>query len=342
LLLGVDWRRLDDHEISRLGTGPTLDLLDPHYGLNVALPGKDADNDIMRRQTGFYAQDQIKFDEHWNLLLGGRYDIAKGDTDSNLNGSSVSRDDEAFTGRVGLVYVADNGLAPYVSYSESFNPTAATDPVTNQPFDPETGKQYEAGIKYQPDGGRSFISVAYFDITKQNVVSTNPNNPTDVRQVGEVRSKGFEIEALASLAEGLDLTANYSRTDARVQKSVNAWEEDTRMPYVPRESAGAWLDYTQQSGPLAGLGAGFGARYTGETSYTGRNALYGLYGPRIINVETGGYTLFDASLHYKIDGLKLAVNASNLDDKEYYSSCTEQACYFGYGRTVTASATYDW
>lgn len=342
LLLGVDWRRLDNHEISRLGTGPTLDLYNPQYGLDVPLPAKDSDNDILRRQTGFYVQDQIKFDEHWNLLLGGRYDIAKGDTTNNLNGSRVSRDDEAFTGRVGLVYVADNGLAPYVSYSESFNPTTATDPVTNQPFEPETGKQYEAGIKYQPEGSRSFVSVAVFDITKQNVVSTNPNNITEVRQVGEVRSKGFEIEALASLAEGLDLTANYSRTDARVQKSVNAWEEDTRMPYVPRESAGAWLDYTHPSGPLAGLGAGFGARYTGETSYTGRNALFGLYGPRIINVETGGYTLFDASLHYKIDGLKLAVNASNLDDKEYFSSCTEQACYFGYGRTVTASATYDW
>ncbi len=342
LLLGVDWRRLDNHEISRLGTGPTLDLYNPQYGLDVPLPAKDSDNDILRRQTGFYAQDQIKFDEHWNLLLGGRYDIAKGNTTNNLNGSRVSRDDEAFTGRVGLVYVADNGLAPYVSYSESFNPTTATDPVTNQPFEPETGKQYEAGIKYQPEGSRSFVSVAVFDITKQNVVSTNPNNITEVRQVGEVRSKGFEIEALASLAEGLDLTANYSRTDARVQKSVNAWEEDTRMPYVPRESAGAWLDYTHPSGPLAGLGAGFGARYTGETSYTGRNALFGLYGPRIINVETGGYTLFDASLHYKIDGLKLAVNASNLDDKEYFSSCTEQACYFGYGRTVTASATYDW
>jgi iron complex outermembrane receptor protein len=343
LLLGVDWRRLDNHEVSRYNrNGPTLDLLDPQYGLSVAMPDKDADNDIMRRQTGFYAQDQIKFDEHWNLLLGGRYDIAKGDTDSNLTGTRVSRDDEAFTGRVGLVYVSDIGLAPYVSYSESFNPTAATDPVTNKPFDPETGKQYEVGIKFQPEGARSFVSLALFDITKQNVVSTNPNNPTDIRQVGEVRSKGFEIEALASLAEGLDLTANYSRTDARVQKSVNAWEEDTRMPYVPRESAGAWLDYTQPSGLLAGFGVGFGARYTGETSYTGRNALAALGGPAIINVETGGYTLFDASVHFKIDGLKLAVNASNLDDKEYYSSCTEQACYFGYGRTVTASATYDW
>jgi len=342
LLLGTDWRRLDNHEISRLGTGPTLDLLNPQYGLNVPLPAKDADNDIVRRQTGFYAQDQIKFDEHWNLLLGGRYDIAKSDTDNNLNGTDSNRDDEAFTGRIGLVYVADNGLAPYVSYSESFNPTSSTDPVTGKPFDPETGKQYEAGIKFQPEGARSFVSLAFFDITKQNVVSTNPNNITEVRQVGEVRSKGFEIEALASLAEGLDLTANYSRTDARIQKSVNAWEEDARLAYVPRESAGAWLDYTQPSGLLAGLGAGFGARYTGETSYTGRNALYGLYGPRIITVETGGYTLFDASVHYKIDGLRLAVNASNLADKEYYSSCTEQACYYGYGRTVTASATYDW
>ncbi|WP_374978873.1 TonB-dependent siderophore receptor [Pseudomonas solani] len=342
LLLGVDWRRVSSNEISRFGSAPTLNLLNPVYGQAVPWPAKDADNDITRRQTGFYAQDQIRFDDHWHLLLGGRYDLARSDTESNLNGSRTNRDDEAFTGRVGLVYVADNGLAPYVSYSESFNPSTSSDPVSGQPFDPETGKQYEVGIKFQPEGARSFVSLALFDITKQNVVSSNPNNPSERRQVGEVRSKGLEIEALANLADGLDLTASYSRTNARIQKSVNAWEEGARLQFVPREQAGLWLDYTLQGGPLAGFGVGGGARYIGATSFTGQNPFFGLYGPRVMEVETGGYTLFDASLHYELDGVRLALNASNLGDKSYASSCDTQACYYGYGRTLTASATYNW
>lgn len=94
--------------------------------------------------------------------------------------------------------------------------------------------------------------------------------------------------------------------------------------------------------PLAGFGVGGGARYIGETSFTGQNPFFGLYGPRVLEVETGGYTLFDASIHYQLDGLRLALNASNLADKEYASSCDAQACYYGYGRTLTASATYNW
>lgn len=342
LLMGLDWRRLSAREVSRFGAAPSIDVLNPVYGVSVPWPAKNADNDITRRQTGFYLQDQIVFDEHWHLLLGGRYDLARSETESNLGAARSSRDDEAFTGRVGLVYVADNGLAPYISYSESFNPTNSSDPLSGRPFEPETGRQYEVGVKFQPEDARSFVTLALFDITKQNVVSTNPNDPNDRRQIGEVRSKGLEIEALASLSAGLDLHASYTRTNARIQKSVNAWEEGARLAFVPREQAALWLDYSLQDGPLAGLGVGGGVRYIGETSQTSQNPLFGLYGPRIIEVKTGGYSLFDASLHYQLDGLRLALNGSNLGDREYVSSCDVQACYYGYGRTVTASATYNW
>lgn len=70
LLMGLDWRRVSAHEISRFGSAPSLNLLNPVYGQTVPWPAKDADNDITRRQTGFYAQDQIAFDDHWHLLLG--------------------------------------------------------------------------------------------------------------------------------------------------------------------------------------------------------------------------------------------------------------------------------
>ncbi|WP_457787715.1 TonB-dependent siderophore receptor [Pseudomonas sp. PL-6] len=347
LLLGLDWRRSRSNEAAYYGAAvPPLDLLDPQYGRPVAPPGIDRKQSLLVRQTGLYLQDQLELGEHWRLLLGGRYDWAVNQTDDALRADSKATS-EAFSGRAGLVYLFDNGLAPYVSYSESFNPVSGSDSLSGKPFDPERGKQYEVGVKYQPEGARSFISLALFDLTKQDYVlndsSSDPGRSLR-RQVGEVNSRGVEIEALASLAEGLDLTAFYSYTDAFVSKSPNPWEEDSRLPRTPRDSAGAWLDYTQPSGALKGLGGGIGVRYVGESRHTGRNAALA-FNPTlepIVSVESEAYSLVDASLHYQLDGMRLALNASNLLDKEYDTSCSEVTCYYGYGRTLTASASYSW
>ncbi|WP_296230313.1 TonB-dependent siderophore receptor [uncultured Pseudomonas sp.] len=347
LLLGLDWRRSRSNEAAYYGaTVPPLDLLEPQYGRPLVSPAIDRKQSLLTRQTGLYLQDQLKLGDHWRLLLGGRYDWAQNQIDDALQADSKTTS-EAFSGRAGLVYVFDNGLAPYVSYSESFNPVSGSDTLTCKPFDPERGKQYEIGVKYQPEGARSFVSLALFDLTKQDYVlndSSSDPGRTLRRQVGEVSSRGIELEALASLAEGLDLSAFYSYTDAFVSKSPNAWEKDSRLPRTPRDSAGVWLDYTQLSGALKGFGGGIGVRYVGESRYTGRNAALA-FNPTlepIVSVESEAYTLVDASLHYQLDGMRLALNASNLLDKEYDTSCSEVTCYYGYGRTLTASASYSW
>src|SRR5690606_15675802 len=118
-------------------------------------------------QLGVYAQDQIAWD-NWRLTLGGRYDWAKGTTTDRFAAVSTTQKDEAFTGRVGLGYLFDNGLAPYVSYSTSFEPEIGLD-GNGDPFKPTTAQQYEVGIKYQPVGGESFVALSVFDLTRQNI-----------------------------------------------------------------------------------------------------------------------------------------------------------------------------
>ena len=62
------------------------------------------------------------------------------------------------------------------------------------------------------------------------------------------------------------------------------------------------------------------------------------------------YTVYDASLSYdlgasplKLKGVKLAMNVQNLANKTYVSQCTSDLdCYYGEGRTVVSSLTYDW
>ena len=95
-------------------------------------------------------------------------------SDSSSDGSSISSASSgvassAFTGRAGVVYLFDSGFAPYASYSESFTPVVGSDSAGNN-FRPETGTQYEVGVKFQPKGSRSSVTVAAFDLRRPDAV----------------------------------------------------------------------------------------------------------------------------------------------------------------------------
>jgi len=342
VLIGLDWRYSQADEENYTGTASTISYINPEYGSSVGSLSLSRDRDIYSRQTGIYIQDQLAY-KNWRLLIGGRYDWVKNDVDVNFtNSTDVDADKSAedFSGRVGLVYKFDNGVSPYVSYSESFNLVTTTD-VNGNLFDPEKAKQYEVGVKYEPQNMDGFISLAVFDLTKDDYVITeydafNSNGVS--RQVGEVNSTGVEIEAGLELSEQLKLSAAYSYVDARITESPNSWEKDSLIPNQPRQTASLWLDYTQTTGVLKGLGMGAGVRYVGESTYIGTDSL----STSTVDIETGGYTLTDASIRYDFDDVRLALNVSNLFDREYTTTCTDLVCYFGDGRRVIASATYNW
>ena len=139
--------------------------------------------------------------------MGGRYDWAETYLDDRLSDSTLDKKDRAFTWRGGILYHADNGLAPYFSYSQSFFPSVEINPGTGNLFDPETGDQYEAGIKYQPPGQKALYTFVAFDITRQNYVTYD--NIGLPHASGEVRSRGLEFEATTELTQDLDLLDAY-------------------------------------------------------------------------------------------------------------------------------------
>lgn len=315
---------------------PVIDLFKPVYGqrLNFGQPYRW---DRTLSQTGLYVQDQIKLDK-WALVLGGRYDWASVVNKEPLQGTRFASKDEAFTGRAGLVYLFDNGLAPFVSYSESFLPLTGTD-AQRKPFDPSTGKQYEVGMKYQPPGQKSFVQVAVYQLDQENVITTNPND-TFSTQSGAMRSRGVELEAKAALSDAWEIIASAARNDIKYTK-----DEEGRQGRHPAGisplTASMWVNYTVLGDtPLAGLGAGLGVRYA-------RQSL-GDYYEGAFSVPS--YSVYDASLNYdlgasplKLKGVKLAMNVQNLTNKTYVSQCTSDLdCYYGEGRTVVSSLTYDW
>src|SRR5450830_636094 len=346
VLMGVDYSSersvYDESALSPLATA--FNVYAPVYGTyNGAIPAIATHIEQNREQLGAYLQDQIKLDR-WTLVAGGRYDWADTTTRTvtSTANNNVKQSDGAFTGRLGLLYSFDNGITPYVSYSTSFQPAVGTS-RTLQPFQPTKGKQYETGIKYQPDGSSTMVTLSAYELTQQNVTTPDPINTNFSVQTGEVRMRGIELEGKFKLQKGLDLIASYGYTDSKITKAnasgagVNT--TGNRLAFVPRNQASAWLDYTVQSEALAGLGMGVGARHIGEN-----------YGDNANVYHMPGVTLFDAALRFdfgkvnpQLKGFRMALNASNILNKTYVAACLSSAgCYYGDGRNVYLTLKYGW
>jgi iron complex outermembrane receptor protein len=335
-LTGLDHQRflLDTNTLG--GSAPPLNSNNPVYWQTIPVPTtpfQSTDQDAS--QLGVYAQDQAKLD-NWILTMGGRYDWASVDTLNRLTNRLVKADDEAFTGRAGLTYVFDMGLAPYVSYSESFLPTTGVD-FSGNPFEPTTGQQYEAGLKYEPLGTRSRLTLAVFDLTQQNVLTPDPTagHTGFSIQTGEIRSRGFEAEGVASLTEGLDLIATYTKMDVEVTKTSTAASAVASLgktPIVtPEELASIFADYTFRNGPLSGFGFGAGVRYTGSSYMDPANLI-----------DNKSFTVADAALHYTYEDVTWQLNLSNLFDKEQTICTTSGGCQYISPQIVTSTVRYRW
>jgi iron complex outermembrane receptor protein len=346
VLFGVDYQH--NHYDQRLGYdfsgAPDLDIFTPVYHQPIATPDFTDHTVQTQNQLGLYVQDQARIG-HWALLAGGRYDTARSKTEDLAYDGRLEQKDHAFTGRAGAVYLFEHGFAPYVSYSRSFQPTSGTDFFGN-PFKPTTGRQYEAGVKFQPKGSNAFVTVSAFDLRQQNVTTTDPDptHPNASVQTGEIRSRGIEFSAVANLPGGFNLTAAYSHLDNVVTKS-----NETNDPFgnnlgkhpttMPENAASLWIDYSFSRDMWRGLELGLGVRYVGSS-----------YGNTLNTFEVPAYAILDAAVRYdfahlapQLKGWSANVNVSNLLDKRYVASADgEDYAAFGLRRTITATLHYRW
>lgn len=339
LLTGFDYSTVRIANPQAFGSAPTLDVFRPAYGSPVPYPSPGLNTRQNTTQYGLYAQDQLRLGDRWVLTAGARHDWVNSDTLDRIGGGTQRQDDAAATARVGLVYLAPNGVAPYASWSTSFLPTPGTD-AAGRGFRPRNGEQFEVGVKYQPPGGSSFVQAAAFQITQTDSLTTDPNSPLFQVQTGEIRVRGFELEAVANPRPGLNLIASYSWIDPEITKGAPE-EVGNRPAGVPRVGAGVYADYAfdEAAGRFAGLGVGGGVRFLGNST-TG-NAAHNVV-PSV--------TLVDAAIRYdlgrlgrELDRTELAVTANNLFDTAYVARCTsDTACFYGNRRTVLASLVKRW
>ena len=352
LLAGIDTYGLS-YDTNRFGgsVGPLQDIYDPVYDANVTVNyNNNTGFKNSGSQVGVYLQDQMKIYDKLILVLGGRYDWANAYNTSYRNQAVLdalgidrkqNRSDSAFTGRVGLLYLFDNGLAPYASFSQSFQPTALNAGVsrTGEQFEPTTADQYEIGLRYQPPGENFMLSGAIYRIDQDHVLTTDPEDTSYSIQTGKVRSQGIELEARASIG-ALNLVAAYSYTDARNVESNALYTEDERLALVPYHNIALWADYRLDDLGLKGLTIGGGLQYLSSMNVPGNADT---------DKDVPGRTLVDAMVAYdfgvideRLTGTTLQVNAKNLFDEEYMTCVDISGCRYGDPLTVSATLGYKW
>lgn len=327
LMLGVDYRDYDNTSVYGFDLAPSIDLFAPEYGMDIETPAFQPYADQQQKQVGYYVQDQIHLGS-WVLTLAGRQD----ELDSENFGSDTS--DSEFTYRVGLNYLFENGLAPYLQVAKSFQPISGAD-FFGTPFAPSVGEQVEGGLKYQmsdavPDLDL-FATLAAYDLTQKDVLTPDPDptHPFFDVQTGEVEVEGVELELVARWRERLSVNASYSHTDSEVTKS-NGPDLGKALPMVPEDKASLLVDYTFQQGALAGLGLGLGVRYLSSS-----------YGDPANEWQNESVTLYDGILRYDMPNWSLALNANNLGDEIYVARCSSAIdCFYGVRRSVNASLIY--
>lgn len=330
---GLDFQRIAANVRQTFGSASAINIFNRHdYGAPITMPSVFLDQRTTQIQTGVYVQDQIKLYDSWLLTVGGRHDWAENETNNYLGNSSRTQTDQRGTTRAALTYLFDSGLAPYVSYSTFFLPAIGLN-AGGQAFKPETGRQYEAGMKYQPKGSRSYLTAALFDLTRENYVQTDPGSFLQVQR-GKGRSRGLELEGVASFDSGVDVIASYTVLDNEVVESATPAERGKRLTQTPAQFGSLWAKYTVPDGAWKGLGIGGGARYTGST-----------YGDVANTFKVPGFVVGDAVIDYLWGHYRVALNVSNLFDHEQFACFARSGtnfCTFGERRSVVGTVAYRW
>ncbi|MEM6426603.1 MAG: TonB-dependent siderophore receptor, partial [Cyanobacteria bacterium P01_D01_bin.128] len=309
LLFGVDLARyqLRSESYTNFGLRVPINIFDPIYN---AVPRPERPDTLISGETIdtnsllVYLQDQIELLNGLSLVAGLSYETIDQTTTALPTQTVSTLADSAFSPRVGLVYQPLENIALYASYARSFLPNAAIT-AAGDPLEPETGEGFEVGVKAEWLNRRLLTTLTYFNLTKRNVATADPNVPRASVATGEQQSQGVELDIIGEILPGWDIIASYSYIDATVTQD-NRVEIGNRLPGVPEHSVSLWTTYEIQTGDLAGLGFGIGVNWVDSRQGDLDNSF---------NLDS--YFLTDAALSYRRDNWQFALNLKNLFDVNY-------------------------
>jgi len=325
LLFGVEYTQQSELVDVTFRSLAPLDIFNPVYGASPGAVTFSFRSSSSQDTLGIYLQDQVTLADNLKILLGGRVDILDQETESFGNITEIS--DTVFSPRVGIVYQPIEPISLYAGYSQSFDPVSGSD-IAGNAFIPERGNQYEVGVKAEINDQLA-ATLAFFNLTRSNVVTDDPNNPTFSIQTGEQRSRGIELDISGEILPGWNIAAGYAFIDAIITED-NRFSTGNRLNNAPRHTLGLWTSYEVPTGELRGLGAGLGLFYVGERQ-----------GDLANNFSLPSYLRTDISIFYRRDNFRTALSVKNLFDVEYFEAAFSQSRVFP-GEPLTVQGTISW
>ena len=329
LLAGFDlFRQTRRSGIVRTAAAP-LDVFNPVYGQPLGDTLGRIDIYYRDDALGFYLQDQVTLANNLKLLVGGRYDLVENESADRIASTTSVQSDSAFSPRVGIVYQPITPVSLYASYSRSFEQVTGAG-RDNSLFKPQLGTQYEVGVKTDLFNNKLSATLALYELTLTNILTSDPIDPDFDVQTGEQRSRGVELSVTGEILPGWNVIGFYGYTDARITKDNNI-PVGNRVEGVPENVASLWTTYTFGTGSLKGFGGGIGFNYVGDNK------------PDSLNTYTiPSYFLTDAALYYRNNNFSIGLNLNNIFNVRYYEASFDYLQRIIPGRPYTAQLTVKW
>lgn len=324
-LFGVEYNTYNTDSANFWGAAPGIDWTNQVYtGAPASVPIFANTRDDQKTR-GIYLQEELTLFDRVIATVGLRNDWLDLDETDELSGSTSTGDFSEFTKRLGLTYKITDELAAYASYAESVAPPQVG-------TDPETGKQYEVGIKYQPTEFPAIFTAAVYDLTKENITVTDPATFLQ-SSIGKVRHRGIDLEAKAEITNNISVIGAYSYIDSNIVENGTGGNEGNRLALVPAHFASAWATYTLDgNGTRGDMTFGVGTRYTGSYYFSDANTS-----------KSKANVVFDASFTYNIqENTTFQVNVSNIFDEKHVAYGGFGADFYNPGRAIYASLRQTW
>lgn len=315
----------------------------------LAIPGLNNQfeytNDVVLNQfktdivsTGIYVQDQIRFNNDWQVVLGARLDhhsyevvgknlntVTFATSNFAFNSLDDSQSKNTFAPKAAILYSPLEDVSLYASYARQFDVNI----VANEARVVESNGQ-EYGIKWNVDEDLT-ASIAYFDILKTDVLDVSSFNVTNV--IDEVSSKGFEASILGRMTPHWVISANYSDFTAEIKKDDDRQETvGNSARGTPDRSGGLWVRYDLEAMGEKGLSFAIGVNYVGKRPVDNTNSF-----------DLPDFTLIDVMATYQLDNnVKVRLKIDNVMDERWYSgSYTSQSVFVGNGTNATLSVNFN-
>jgi len=338
-LFGADVQYFSSNQTVKDPVLYNFDVTNPNAAINLTRANTlKSDIDLQNSQLGLYASNSMKIDDKFVISTSLRFDKIKDEIKKNKTNTKDNYSEDNISGRVGLVYLMDNGASPYVTYSTSFQGNTGTD-KNGTAFKPTTGKQVEVGVKYQPKNIDALITLAAFSLEQNDVVKTDPTATAYKIQQGDNKVKGIEFNIVATPTDNTNVTVSLAKMDGTQENTPYSYLNGGDIGELPEFIAAIWADYTFQNTKAGDVKVGAGYKYIGDSTYF-RQDYFNLPTQPIRKYDVPSYSIVDAMVATKYNDWDVSFNVYNVFDERSPLAVNSISEGETSGRTYKLTASY--